>query len=61
MPRGVGGDRCLKGLGANRNDSPWRSSRGYRLLTGPERLLALLVLLLAGQSGLLTAGGTLTV
>jgi len=51
------------GLGADRSDGPWLSSKGHRLLTERAGLLALLIVLvlLLGQSGLLTAGRTLTV
>jgi len=47
------------GLGTNKSDGPWRSSRGHRCSLGRAGLLSLLillVLLLAGQSGLLRAG-----
>jgi hypothetical protein len=47
------------GLGANKSDGLWRSSRGHRcslVRAGLLALLILLVLLLAGQSGLLRAG-----
>jgi hypothetical protein len=46
------------GRGTNKSDGPWRSSRGHRcsVSAGLLGLLILLVLLLAGQSGLLRAG-----
>ena len=52
-------DWSRSGLRPNKRDGPWRSSRGHRVLTGRSGLLALLVLLvllLVGHSGLLTAG-----